>query len=182
MGELAQSLQGLRAANVRTGRLLTIFVTLFNPVTRDWCGKKVTRIKRTVGGGIVATKSFCAQTEIVRANISQIQCRNILRLPFHFPRTIPQDKTHLQRVLNQWYGSVKQCWRLVYRASTDGFSAESFHRHCDGVSPTYVLVLVSRSNIITRPSKQLHATAPSLRNPGNQSGRNYARARHAVEI
>lgn len=53
-----------------------------------------------------------------------------------------QDKTHLQRVLNQWYGSVKQCWRLIYRASTDGFSAEAFHRHCDGTSPTYVLVLV----------------------------------------
>lgn len=57
-----------------------------------------------------------------------------------------QDKTHLQRVLNQWYGSVKQCWRLVYRASTDGFSAESFHRHCDGISPTYVLVLVMHIN------------------------------------
>jgi len=30
----------------------------------------------------------------------------------------------------------------VYRASTHGYSAESFHRHCDGVAPTYVIAMV----------------------------------------
>lgn len=50
-----------------------------------------------------------------------------------------------QRVLNSWYGHSKQVWRLVYRASTHGYSADSFHRHCDNVAPTYVIVLVSPS-------------------------------------
>ncbi|XP_026822518.1 uncharacterized protein LOC113560689 [Rhopalosiphum maidis] len=70
----------------------------------------------------------------------RLQPRVMLKF-FSGSHILSQDKTHLQRVLNQWYGSVKQCWRLIYRASTDGFSAESFHKHCDGVSPTYVLVL-----------------------------------------
>jgi hypothetical protein len=53
-----------------------------------------------------------------------------------------QEKTCYQRVLNTWYGCSKQVWRLVYRASTHGYSAESFHRHCDGVAPTYVIAMV----------------------------------------
>lgn len=48
----------------------------------------------------------------------------------------------LQRILNNWYGVNKQMWRLVYRASTHGYSADAFHRHCDGVAPTYTIVMV----------------------------------------
>lgn len=33
-------------------------------------------------------------------------------------------------------------WRLVYRASSHGYSAEAFHRQCDGIAPTYVIVTV----------------------------------------
>jgi hypothetical protein len=54
-----------------------------------------------------------------------------------------QEKTCYQRFLNTWYGCSKQVWRLVYRASSHGYSAESFHRHCDGVAPTYVIAMVS---------------------------------------
>lgn len=64
--------------------------------------------------------------------------------PRLFPGSIilGQDKSHYQRILNAWYGNAKQTWRLVYRASSHGYSASSFHRHCDGVSPTYVIVTV----------------------------------------
>lgn len=48
-----------------------------------------------------------------------------------------------QRVLNNWFGTSKQVWRLVYRASTHGYSAEAFHRHCDGISPTYTVIMVN---------------------------------------
>lgn len=41
----------------------------------------------------------------------------------------------------------KQNWRLAFRASTHGFSAANFHRHCDGVAPTYVIALGSRGEI-----------------------------------
>lgn len=46
--------------------------------------------------------------------------------------------------MNQWYGSSKQVWRLVYRASSHGYSAEAFHRQCDGIAPTYVIVTVRK--------------------------------------
>lgn len=37
--------------------------------------------------------------------------------PFFFPgsQILSRDKTGYQRLLNQWYGSPKQSWRLVYR-------------------------------------------------------------------
>ncbi|KAH1002259.1 hypothetical protein HUJ04_008361 [Dendroctonus ponderosae] len=65
--------------------------------------------------------------------------------PHLFPGSliIGQDKSHYQRILNAWFGQQKQTWRLIYRASSHGFAASAFHRHCDGISPTYVVVLVS---------------------------------------
>lgn len=54
-----------------------------------------------------------------------------------------QDKINYQRLLNQWYGNTKQNWRLIYRASTHGYSSEAFHKYCDGAAPTYVIILVS---------------------------------------
>ena len=44
---------------------------------------------------------------------------------------------HLHR-----YGNGRQSWRLLYRASRDGYSAEEFHKRCDGQSPTFVILMV----------------------------------------
>ncbi|XP_023294242.2 uncharacterized protein LOC111677371 [Lucilia cuprina] len=57
------------------------------------------------------------------------------------------DKLHLQSVLNNWYGCSKQSWRLLYRASTHGFSSTAFHRYCDGVAPCFVICLGSHGEI-----------------------------------
>lgn len=56
---------------------------------------------------------------------------------------IGQDKSHYQRILNAWFGHPKQAWRLIYRASSHGYLASAFHRHCDGIAPIYVIALVS---------------------------------------
>ncbi|GLH03612.1 Ring canal kelch homolog [Gryllus bimaculatus] len=74
----------------------------------------------------------------------RLQPRVSLKL---FPGSQILEKTSYQRILNTWYGTSKQVWRLVYRASSHGYSAESFHRHCDGVAPTYVIVLGPRGEI-----------------------------------
>lgn len=58
-----------------------------------------------------------------------------------------QIQTYPQGVLNQWYGVPKQAWRQVYRASVHGFAAGAFHARCDGVAPTFVVVLGSRGEI-----------------------------------
>ncbi|XP_065162443.1 uncharacterized protein [Atheta coriaria] len=76
-----------------------------------------------------------------------------------------QDKSHYQRILNAWYANPKQAWRLVYRASTHGYSAAAFHGHCDGVAPIYVVVLGAKGEICggfsdaaweTQPGKSHH--------------------------
>nr|CAI5821948.1 unnamed protein product [Callosobruchus analis] len=69
--------------------------------------------------------------------------------PHTFPGSLilGQDKGHFQRILNTWYGYAKQTWRLLFRASSHGYSGTAFHRHCDGIAPTYVIVLGVRGEI-----------------------------------
>lgn len=76
--------------------------------------------------------------------------------PHLFPGSLilGQDKSHYQRVLNAWFGNPKQSWRLIYRASSHGYSASAFHRHCDGISPTFVIVLV-RSFLLFKFEKEI---------------------------
>ncbi|XP_068143580.1 uncharacterized protein [Drosophila tropicalis] len=57
------------------------------------------------------------------------------------------DKLPLQSILNSWFGSPKQCWRLVYRASTHGYGSSAFHRYCDGVAPCMVIGLGDHGEI-----------------------------------
>ncbi|KAK9880745.1 hypothetical protein WA026_013067 [Henosepilachna vigintioctopunctata] len=69
--------------------------------------------------------------------------------PHLFPGTqiLAQDKSHYQRILNSWFGHAKQTWKLIYRARYHGYAASAFHRFCDGVSPTFVIILGSRGEI-----------------------------------
>lgn len=59
---------------------------------------------------------------------------------FHESHLLTGSNLQYQRVLNEWYGSSKQVWKLIYRASLHGFSASTFHEHCDNHSPTFVIV------------------------------------------
>ena len=44
------------------------------------------------------------------------------------------------RVLQSWLPSSRRTWVLLYRASRDGSSAESFHSKCDNKGPTVTIV------------------------------------------
>lgn len=57
------------------------------------------------------------------------------------------ERSHLQKLLNSLYGVEKQCWRLLFRASTSGYSAAAFHRHCDGHADTMTVVLGSDGHV-----------------------------------
>ncbi|EDV26879.1 expressed hypothetical protein [Trichoplax adhaerens] len=50
------------------------------------------------------------------------------------------DNLYLQSILNGWYGNELQQWKLIFRASRDGFSARQFHVYCDNIDPTFVIV------------------------------------------
>ena len=46
----------------------------------------------------------------------------------------------LQRVLKAWLSPLQGKWRLLFRASRDGFAAETFHSKCDNLGPTATIV------------------------------------------
>lgn len=76
----------------------------------------------------------------------RVQPRTSLKL-FQGSLLLSGEKFQFQRILNCWYGSPKQLWKLLYRASTHGYAAETFHHHCDGHSPTFVIVLGSNGEL-----------------------------------
>jgi uncharacterized protein YheU (UPF0270 family) len=42
--------------------------------------------------------------------------------------------------LYQFYGNQNQKWRLIYKATRDGFNSKDFHRCCDEKGPTLTLI------------------------------------------
>lgn len=82
-----------------------------------------------------------------RSEDKRLQPRVSLKLFLGTQILAANDKISYQRLLNQWYGHSKQTWRLIYRASTHGYSSEAFHRYCDTATPTYVIILGPRGHI-----------------------------------
>ncbi|ELU03885.1 hypothetical protein CAPTEDRAFT_228654 [Capitella teleta] len=66
---------------------------------------------------------------------------------FHDTRILCNEHAHFQKLLNQWYNNNLRPWKLLFRASRDGYKAEDFHRCCDGFSPTFVIVKGETGNI-----------------------------------
>uniref|UniRef100_A0A336LJ79 CSON005639 protein n=1 Tax=Culicoides sonorensis TaxID=179676 RepID=A0A336LJ79_CULSO len=60
---------------------------------------------------------------------------------FHGSTILKNDKLQLQISLNEWFGTQKQNWQLLYKASSNNFSASLFHKICDGIAPLYIVVL-----------------------------------------
>lgn len=76
----------------------------------------------------------------------RLQPRLLLNM-FAGSTILKNEKLHFQATLNGWYGVPKQNWRLIYRASSHGFSAANFHRYCDGIAPTFVVALGAHGEI-----------------------------------
>ncbi|XP_055534431.1 uncharacterized protein LOC129723949 [Wyeomyia smithii] len=92
------------------------------------------------------TSAVPIPVNVLGENDKRLQPRLMLNL-FHGSTILKNDKIHMQGTLNDWYGVHKQTWRLVYRASTNGFTAASFHRHCDGIAPLFIVALGSQGAI-----------------------------------
>ncbi|CAG0916691.1 unnamed protein product [Notodromas monacha] len=60
---------------------------------------------------------------------------------------LAREDAGFQRLLNEWYGDPRESWTMVFRASQHNFSAQAFHHFCDGVAPSYVLVLGSKGEV-----------------------------------
>ena len=48
------------------------------------------------------------------------------------------DNEEYDKYLQKWTRCHK--WKLIYRASKHGYTAKSFHEHCDNVTPTLVII------------------------------------------
>jgi len=79
--------------------------------------------------------------------------------PFEESEILTNEKH--RSVLKGWLPSQEgKSWRLLFRASRDGFAAENFHSKCDKIKPT-VTIVKSKNNIFggfterswTSPSK-----------------------------
>lgn len=55
-----------------------------------------------------------------------------------------ENSTHLtmeqKQKLNEFYGKPDQLWKLIYKATRDGFEGKTFHRLCDNQGPTMVII------------------------------------------
>jgi len=51
-----------------------------------------------------------------------------------------------QITLNEFYGVPNQKWKLLYRASRDGFSPSTFHKLCDDKGATMTVIKSSENN------------------------------------
>ena len=47
--------------------------------------------------------------------------------------------TQYDKFFQEWLGNEYK-WKLIYRASEHGYSAESFHHYCDDKGPTLVVI------------------------------------------
>ena len=50
-------------------------------------------------------------------------------------------------ILRTWVGASSQQWSVLFRGSSHGFSAQAFHRICDGAAPSIVLIRADTGNV-----------------------------------
>ncbi|CAF4312820.1 unnamed protein product, partial [Rotaria sordida] len=56
-----------------------------------------------------------------------------------FPNGTLLQKEH-QKKLNEFYGKTNQRWELIYKATRDGFDANTFHSRCNNKGPTMTII------------------------------------------
>ena len=64
----------------------------------------------------------------------------------HFEESVILTNENHRSVLKGWLSSQEGKWRLLFRASRDGFAAAAFHSKCDNKGPT-VTIVKSANNI-----------------------------------
>ncbi len=70
--------------------------------------------------------------KIIREKIKNM----FLNLSRILGNTILVDRQY-DSYLREWFGYYK--WKLIYRASKHGYTAKSFHQHCDDKGPTLII-------------------------------------------
>ena len=65
--------------------------------------------------------------------------KEYLRINRNIPNGTLLQLEHKKK-LNEFYGDFDQQWELIYKASRDGFDAQSFHSRCNNKGPTMTII------------------------------------------
>ena len=85
-----------------------------------------------------------------KQKLSFISCKgywtncNVQHRPKEFVESVILTNEGHRRVLKTWL-PIKSEWRLLFRASRDGFAALAFHFKCDNKGPTITVVKSGRN-------------------------------------
>jgi hypothetical protein len=64
-----------------------------------------------------------------------------------FPGTTLLESYEHKQKLNEFYGKPDQQWELIYKATRDGFSVDTFHKKCDGKGPTITIIQSAKKSL-----------------------------------
>jgi len=62
------------------------------------------------------------------------------KIPRHFEESVILTSEEHRSMLKGWLTPMDGTWRLLFRASRDGFAAQTFHSKCDNKGPTVTIV------------------------------------------
>lgn len=136
------SLERYRHAALQTSNKAPFFTSSATPGSNQMSSSAISSLSNNHTIGNLSGSCMASFAE----NDKRLQPRLLQNL-FPGSSILKNDKLHLQTTLNAWYGVPKQNWRLVFRASANGFSASAFHRYCDGVAPIFVIAQSFRGEI-----------------------------------
>ncbi|CAF1127911.1 unnamed protein product, partial [Brachionus calyciflorus] len=74
------------------------------------------------------------------------------------------DENQIQDLLDLCQFSTNSKFKLVYRATIDGFSAANFHQKCDNIFPTLTIIQTTTGEILGGYTEQTWAPSASYKN------------------
>ena len=104
------------------------------------CGKKINEVlvKRYDNGN---ADGLLNEMKMIGIELNERE-RKEIRGCFYQPKFVNLskiiDNNEYDKCLQKWVGDYK--WRLIYRASEQGYTGKSFHRYCDTKGPTLIVI------------------------------------------
>ena len=114
--------------------------------------------KLTLPEGATFLKELLEEAEFYQ--IQGIMDELTPKTPNHFEESVILTIENHRSLLTGWLPSQEGKWRLLYRASRDGFAAATFHSKCDNKGPT-VTIVKSGNNIFGGFAEESWTSPPS---------------------
>jgi hypothetical protein len=100
-------------------------------------------------------KSFQAKSEEhnIRHGQERDQIRKEIQTALEWTeRSMPFPNSNLvtafhAEYLVKWYEGPTKSWKIIYRASTDGFKAKDFHDKCDNIGETFTMIKTTNGSL-----------------------------------